>query len=148
MSQYAVSADIIPNSAVGIFSHLLLIIYSLFHRVGRVLSFFSSRRNWDSPTPLAAGECAPPPFGPGGGNTRLQQKGWGSHNSEEVTYTVVLYVYKYFVVCLQQCCGSGMLIPDGGSRNQKQQQREGYRKICSPTFFVATNITKLKIFYF
>jgi hypothetical protein len=69
----------------------------LYHRVGRVLSFFSSRRNWDSPTPLAAGECAPPPFGPGGGNTRLQQKGWGSHNSEEVTYTVVLYVYKYFV---------------------------------------------------
>ncbi len=28
------------------------------HREGRVLSFFSSRRNWDSPTPLAAGECA------------------------------------------------------------------------------------------
>jgi hypothetical protein len=27
------------------------------HRVGRVLSFLSSRRNWDSPTPLAAGEC-------------------------------------------------------------------------------------------
>jgi hypothetical protein len=31
---------------------------------------FSSRWNWDSPTPLAAGECAPPPFGPGGGQTR------------------------------------------------------------------------------
>ncbi len=26
---------------------------------------FSSRWNWDSPTPLAAGECAPPPFGSG-----------------------------------------------------------------------------------
>jgi hypothetical protein len=24
------------------------------HRVGRVLSFFSSRRNWDSPTPSPA----------------------------------------------------------------------------------------------
>jgi hypothetical protein len=44
------------------------------HRVGRVLSFFSSRRNWDSPTPLAAGECAPPPFGPGGRHIRLRLK--------------------------------------------------------------------------
>ncbi len=31
------------------------------HRVGRVLSFFSSRRTWDSPNPSPAGECAPPP---------------------------------------------------------------------------------------
>jgi hypothetical protein len=68
------------------------------HRVGRVLSFFSSRLNWDSPTPLAAGECAPPPFGPGGGNTRLRLKGCGSPNSDEGTCTVVLYKYKYFVV--------------------------------------------------
>ncbi len=33
----------------------------LDHRVGRVLGFFSSRRNWDSPSPSPAGECAPPP---------------------------------------------------------------------------------------
>jgi hypothetical protein len=58
---------------------------------------FSSHWNWDSPTPLAAGECAPPPFGPGGGHTRLRLKGWGSPNSNEGTYTVVLYIYKYFV---------------------------------------------------
>jgi hypothetical protein len=31
------------------------------HRVGRVLSFFSSLRNWDSPNPSPAGDCAPPP---------------------------------------------------------------------------------------
>jgi hypothetical protein len=36
------------------------------HRVGRVLSFFSSRRNWDSPNPSPAGENSPPPFGFGG----------------------------------------------------------------------------------
>ncbi len=30
------------------------------HRVDRVRSFFSSRRNWDSPTPSPTGECAPP----------------------------------------------------------------------------------------
>jgi hypothetical protein len=76
-----------------------------------VLSFFSSRRNWDSPTPLAAGECAPPPFGPGGrahskilelwmtlGHTRLRERGWVSPNTDEATYTMVLYIFKYFVV--------------------------------------------------
>jgi hypothetical protein len=60
---------------------------------------YSSRWNWDSPspTPFAAGECAPPPFGTGGGHTRLRLKGWGSPNSNEGTYTVVLYICKYFV---------------------------------------------------
>ncbi len=33
----------------------------------------------------------------GGGQTRLRLKGWGSPNSNEVTHTVVLYIYKYFV---------------------------------------------------
>jgi hypothetical protein len=59
---------------------------------------FSSRWNWVSPTPLAAGECAPPPFGPGGGHTRLRLQGWGSPNFNEGTCTVVLYIHKYFVV--------------------------------------------------
>ncbi len=53
----------------------------LDHRVDRVLSFFSSRRNWDSPTPSPAGECAPPPLG---------KRRWGGPNSDEGTYTVVL----------------------------------------------------------
>ncbi len=40
------------------------------YRVGRVVSFFSSRRNWDSPNPSPAGECEPPPpFGSGGRGT-------------------------------------------------------------------------------
>jgi hypothetical protein len=77
---------------------------------------FSSRLNWDSPTPLPAGEaflqslelglphpfirgrvCPPHPLVRGGGHTRLRLKGWGSPNSNEGTYTVVLYIYKYFV---------------------------------------------------
>jgi hypothetical protein len=33
----------------------------------------------------------------GGGHTRLRLKGWGSPNSNEGTYTVVLYIFKYFV---------------------------------------------------
>ncbi len=40
-------------------------------------SHFSSRWNWDSPTPLAAGKCAPPPFGPGGRAHSLAAKGVG-----------------------------------------------------------------------
>ncbi len=55
-------------------------------------TLFSSRQNWDSPNPVAAGKCAPPPFGPGGGHTRLRERGWGSPNSDERTYTVVLYI--------------------------------------------------------
>jgi hypothetical protein len=69
------------------------------HRVGRVLSFFSSRRNWDSPTPSPADERAPLPFGSeaGGGPTRFRQRGWVSPNSEG-TYTV------YFVLlCISDC---------------------------------------------
>jgi hypothetical protein len=27
----------------------------------------------------------------------LRERGWGSTNSDEGTYTVVLYIYKYFV---------------------------------------------------
>jgi hypothetical protein len=66
-----------------------------------VLSFFSSRRNWNSPDSESspAGECAPPPppFDRGGGHTCLRKRGWGSPNSYVGTYTVVLYIYKYFV---------------------------------------------------
>ncbi len=37
-----------------------------------------------SPTPLAAGECAPPPFGPGGeGHTRLRVSGWRTTTGEK-----------------------------------------------------------------
>jgi hypothetical protein len=33
----------------------------------------------------------------GGGYTGLRERGWGSPNSDEGTYTVVLFIYKYFV---------------------------------------------------
>ncbi len=71
------------------------------HRVGRVLSLFSSRRNWDSPNPSPAGECAPlPPGSRGVGHTRWREKGWESPNSDEGTYTVVLFIYTYSVLFL------------------------------------------------
>jgi hypothetical protein len=49
---------------------------SLLHRVGRVLSFFSRRQNWDSPNPSPAGECAPT-LEPGGGEHSLTREGGG-----------------------------------------------------------------------
>jgi hypothetical protein len=61
----------------------------------RVLSLFSSRRNWDSPTPSLAGECASLLWF--GEDTLACERGWESPNSDEGTYTVVLYIFMYFV---------------------------------------------------
>ncbi len=75
------------------------------HRVGRVPSFFSSRRNWDSPNPSPVGECAPPPpplWFRGEGHTRWRERGWESPTSNEGTYTVVLFIYMYFVAQTQR----------------------------------------------
>ncbi len=58
--------------------------------VDRVLGFFSSSPNWDSPTPSPAGECVLPSFGSGGGDTLTGGEGVGGPNSEEGTDTVVL----------------------------------------------------------
>ncbi len=64
-------------------------------------------RGWESPNSdegtytvvlfIHISTLCPPPFGRGGGHTRLRLEGWGSPNSNEGTYTVVLYIYKYFV---------------------------------------------------
>ncbi len=49
------------------------------HREDRVQTFFSSRWNWDSPTPSPEGKCAPSPtWFRGEGHNRLREKGWGA----------------------------------------------------------------------
>jgi hypothetical protein len=69
------------------------------HKVGRVLSYFSSRRNWNSPNPSPA----PSLWFRGEGHTHWRERGWESPNSDEGTYTVVLYICLYFVgVLLRQ----------------------------------------------
>ncbi len=105
---------------------VVLAVVSGQHRVGRVLSFFSSRRNWDSPTPLAAGECAPlPPFDPGGGggHTRLRERGvpiptrghtlWCSIN------TRTLWRQATMVICRSSCKDRG---GDFGGVNELARQ--------------------------
>ncbi len=42
-----------------------------------MLSLFSSRWNWDFPTPSPAGKCAPTHLVLGGGHTRLREMRWG-----------------------------------------------------------------------
>jgi hypothetical protein len=82
------------------------------HTVGRVLSFFSSRRNWDSPNLSPAGECAaPPPPGSGGRGTLAGEREGGRVTIRTRGYTRgTLYIYVL-------CDGSGTVYsreePDG-----------------------------------
>jgi hypothetical protein len=72
---------------------------SPIHRVDRVLSFFSSRRNWDSPIPPQPQASVPPPLPPGfGGGSHSLVGERGSPNSDEGKHTVVLHLCLYFVV--------------------------------------------------
>ncbi len=64
-----------------------------YYKHREVLSLFSSRWNWGSPNPSP--ECAPPPCG--AGHTRWRERGWERPNSNEGTYTVVLFICMYFV---------------------------------------------------
>jgi hypothetical protein len=68
------------------------------HTVDRMLSFFSSRRNWDSPNPSTAGECALPPV-LGGGAHSLAREGLGdSQFRRGDIHWRTLYIGTYFVV--------------------------------------------------
>jgi hypothetical protein len=61
-------------------------------RQSTVLSFLSSRLNWDYPTPSHAGECvSPPPLVPGGDTLACGRVG-GGPNSNERTDTVVVNI--------------------------------------------------------
>ncbi len=68
-------------------------------------NLFSRRRNWDSPNPSPAGEQPsvphPPRFRGGGGGTLACGRGGGSPNSDEGTYTVVLYIQYICTLWLQ-----------------------------------------------
>ncbi len=77
-------------------------LHSPWHRVGRVQSFFSSHRNWDSPNPSPAGECAPLRFW-GEGHTRWRERGWESPNSDEGTYNYSTLCMVLFYICTLWC---------------------------------------------
>jgi hypothetical protein len=102
-----------PPNLILSFS-LVLLIVTYLHTLHQLYRYYTSQ-SWQSgklflqssesglPHPLAAGECAPHPMARGGGgvggrHTRWRERGWESPNSDEGTYTVVLYIFNYFVL--------------------------------------------------
>ncbi len=65
------------------------------HRV----SFFSSRRNWDSPNPSPAGECAPRPLGSGGRGTLAGERGVGRVPIPTRGHRLWYSLYIIYVLC-------------------------------------------------
>jgi hypothetical protein len=68
------------------------------YRIGRVLSFFSSRQNWESPNPSPAGECSP---GSGGRGTLAGEKGGG-----RVPIPTRVHTLWYSTVYMCVLCGT------------------------------------------
>ncbi len=81
------------------------------HRVNRMLGFFSSRPNWDSPTPSPAGECVLSPLVQGGKH-RLREG--GSHLRRGYRHCGTLGIYVI-------CTGRLQLCPVPGLRSLKGQ---------------------------
>ncbi len=75
-----------------------LFCYGLVHREVRVLGLFSSRPNWDSPTPSPAGECVPPSFASGGGGGGV---GGGGGKNDAGDGNLVGYLYTH-VICASE----------------------------------------------
>jgi hypothetical protein len=67
-------------------------------RVDRVLSLFSSRRDWDSPNPSPACECVPPPFGSEGRAHSLAREGLGESQFRRGDIHCGTLYYMYFVI--------------------------------------------------
>ncbi len=82
------------------YTHCPFLYKAVTHRVGRVLSFFSSRQNWVSPNPSPASKCAPLPFGPGGEGTLACGRGVGGVLIPTRGHTLwcSTYIYKNFVL--------------------------------------------------
>ncbi len=68
------------------------------HRVGRILSIFSNRQNWNSPTRSPAGECVPPSLRFRGEGTLAGGRGVGEYQFRRGDiHCGTLCVYMYFV---------------------------------------------------
>jgi hypothetical protein len=69
------------------------------HRVGRVQSFFLRSSELGLPQPLTRRRVCPPPSGSGGRGTLAGKRGVGGESQfRRGTYTVVFFIYMYFVV--------------------------------------------------
>ncbi len=79
------------------------------------------------PTPYPQASVPPPPWFRGEGHTRWRERGWESPNSDEGTYTVVLYIIciysKYFVVEGEACWWT--VHPASKQRSEGEKVRVG-----------------------
>ncbi len=55
------------------------------------------------------------------------------------------YSKTMYNLCYEQCCGSGMSIPDPGSKNSNK--REGWKKICCDNFFCSHKFKKIENYF-
>jgi hypothetical protein len=87
-------------------------------RVDRVLSFFSSRPNWDSPTPSPAGKRALP-FGSGGeGIYSLAGEGVGEPQFQRRDrHCGTLGVYVFSLFCVVDCVETLKVYPSPQSNS-------------------------------
>jgi hypothetical protein len=69
----------------------------LSHRAGRGLSFSPVAGIGTTPTPQPQARVPPPLWFRGEWHTRWRERVWESPNSDEGTYTVVLFIYMYFL---------------------------------------------------
>ncbi len=74
-----------------------LLVVTTQPQIKQSAKLYSSHRNWDSLTPHPQASVSPT-FGSGGGGTLAGERRGESLSSDEETYTVVLFVYMYFVV--------------------------------------------------
>jgi hypothetical protein len=83
-------------------------------------------QNIDPQPPSPLGECVPPPFVAGGGNTRRVEGGWGVNILEDARHSSVLYPYRilfgfpYTMLNLRTSFKPLLLGGGGGGGDKKQ----------------------------
>jgi hypothetical protein len=133
------------------------------HRVGRVLSFFSCRWNWDSPNPSTARVCPPPPWYRGEVHTRWRERGWERGHTLWYSFYVtdgnIIYLRdasRFLISCVIQHYyfffpGSRILIfTHRGSRipGPKTATKErGEKKFCCHNFYCSHKFHKIANYF-
>ncbi len=82
-----------------------LLVLRVHHRVDRVQSLFSSRRNWDSPTPHPQASVPPPPrFRSRGGAHSLAREGLGESQFRRGKGDIHTPWYPYSIYSIHGLC--------------------------------------------
>jgi hypothetical protein len=74
---------------------------------------------------------------------RIRKKPFRIHITANISLHLLAALIERLI--LLQCCGSGMFIPDPGSKNSNK--REGLKKICCHIFFCSHNLHKTENYF-